>query len=96
MKQDVVWLKNNLVLLFLRKLEFDYPQNTSHTSNWKLGNKKGRSSYPNPVGKTFVPSKAFIALDFPLLVRPKNTTFSSLRPTTSLMIATLDRWSEIL
>ena len=52
---------------------------------------KNISNYPNPVGRTFVPNKAFIALDFPLLVRPKNTTFNSLRPTTSLMIATLDR-----
>ena len=48
-------------------------------------------SYPKPVGRTFVPSKAFIALDFPLLVRPKNTTFNSLRPITSFMMATFDR-----
>jgi len=53
-------------------------------------------SYPKPVGRTFVPSKAFIALDFPLLVLPKNATFNSLRPITSFMIATFDRWSDIL
>ena len=48
-------------------------------------------TYPSPVGRTLLPSKALIALDFPLLVRPKNATFTPLRAIISRTIATLDR-----
>ena len=53
-------------------------------------------TYPNPVGRTLLWSKALMALDFPLLVRPKNTTFISLREITFRIIATFDRWLAIL
>ena len=47
--------------------------------------------YPNPVGRTLLRSKALMALDFPLLVRPKNTTFNSLRAITFRIIDNFDR-----
>ena len=53
-------------------------------------------AYPKPVGRTLFPSNALIALDFPLLVRPKNTTLTSFRATTSLIIVIFDRCSAIL
>ena len=44
---------------------------------------------PNPVGRTSCLRRALMRVLFPLLVRPKKTTFISLRSTTSLALAIL-------